>query len=92
MLRKEKHHQSYSSILYTLIDEGLIPKDSKQIPLDFLQEEAKRIKEKKSNLSADMRKSILGIVMIDSIKRTQEAKAQVEANKPTEEIVMAGGN
>jgi hypothetical protein len=93
MVRKEEHSRSYSSIMAELIRDGYIPKDSKDIPLKFINKEILKIKEKKSDLPASIRIFFAGMAMIDTIKKEQDAKkaqdVMAEA-KPAEEIVMAG--
>ena len=39
MVRKDEHSRSYSSIMSQLIMDGYIPKDSKDIPLEFINKE-----------------------------------------------------
>jgi len=89
MLRKGEHSRSYSSIMAELILYGYIPKDSKEIPLGFIHKEAVKIRDHKSALSNSMRKFVLGMDLIDSIKKETDAKRKSE-NMGTEEIVMAG--
>jgi hypothetical protein len=72
-----------------LILYGYIPKDSKEIPLGFIHKEAAKIRDHKSALSNSMRKFVLGMDLIDSIKKETDAKRKSE-NMGTEEIVMAG--
>jgi hypothetical protein len=72
-----------------LILYGYIPKDSKEIPLGFIHKEAVKIRDHKSALSNSMRKFVLGMDLIDSIKKETDAKRKSE-NMGTEEIVMAG--
>lgn len=90
MLNKKKARQSYSSMLATLIKENYLSNDSKEIPLSFIHDEAIKIREKKSNLSADMREFIKNMAAYDTIKKTQEAQKSVET-KPASSIIMAGG-
>ena len=90
MLNKKKARQSYSSMLATLIKENYLSNDSKEIPLSFIHGEAIKIREKKSNLSADMREFIKNMAAYDTIKKTQEAQKSVET-KPASSIIMAGG-
>ena len=92
MLRKDEHSRSYSSIMSQLIRDGYIPKDSKDIPLEFINKEIIKINAKKSALPASIRLFIAGMAMIDTIKKEQDAKKAVVAepeNKGAEEIVMA---
>ena len=89
MIRKDKTSRSYKSIFNELIRDGFIPKDSKDIPLDFINKEVVKVREKRSNLPADIRLFISGMAMIDSIKKETDAKRKSE-NTGAEEIVMAG--
>jgi hypothetical protein len=88
---KEKEHASYSSIMHSLIRDGYFDRASKNIPLDFIQKEAIRIREKRSSLSSDIRAFILSMAAIDTITKVVEAQREVEEKEQTDKVVMMGG-
>lgn len=62
-LNRPKHTNSFYSVISYLIKESYISKDSKDIPIDFINSEAIKIREKRSSLPSDMRKIIVDLYM-----------------------------
>jgi hypothetical protein len=62
-INRDKNNRSYESVIKYLKDNSFIPKDSAEIPSNFIKSESDKIRKKMSNLPADIRKIIIDLDM-----------------------------